>query len=117
MELHTRTVGSETLGDCPAAVVAERDGGHAVILVNSDAFGRLRRPEQRFILAHELGHLLLDTDSEELADAFALGLTAGRQHRSLKSALSAVASMRVVPHSRLEHLYSLCLAVDRQPKQ
>lgn len=116
-QLHIRTVGRRELGDCPAAVVEDPHTRRAAILANHDALRQLPTQQQRFILAHELGHLILDTDNEQLADAFALGLTAGRQNRSLKHALRAVASMHVVPYHRLNALYDLCLLVDRRRKQ
>lgn len=110
-----RMVGRGELDECPAAVAVDGDGS-ATFLVNGPVFRRLRPQEQRFILAHELGHWLLETGREDVADAFALGLTAGRQHRSLKSALTALASMEAVPYSRIEALYTLCLAIDKQKR-
>lgn len=110
-------VGSGMLGGCPAAVRVDTASGDTLFLVNRDVMPRLAYGEQLFILAHELGHRLLMTSSETEADAFALGLTAGRQRRSLKSAVRAVASMEAVPVARLRALYNLCLQTDRQQKQ
>jgi len=67
-------------------------------------------------LAHELGHRILHTSDELLADAFALGLTAGRQRGSLKSALRAIGGLDAVPYPRLLALYSQCRKIDNQNK-
>lgn len=113
--IQTRTVGNEQLGpNCPAAIEIHPDG-HATLLIHRQLFHRLPPQQQRFIIAHELGHLLLDTNNETLADAFALGLTAGRQHQSLKHSLRALASIPTIPLHRLQHLYSLCRTIDQQP--
>lgn len=112
--LTVRTLGTDTLGSCPAAIVTDQDSGTSTLLLNRSTFHPLPPQQQRFIIAHELGHLLLDTDNELLADAFALGLTAGRQHQSLKNALRALASMPTIPLHRLQHLYALCQNLDSQ---
>ena len=117
MQAGVQMVGSGMLGGCPAAVRVDTASGDTLFLVNRDVMPRLAYGEQLFILAHELGHRLLMTSSETEADAFALGLTAGRQRRSLKSAVRAVASMEAVPVARLRALYNLCLQTDRQQKQ
>lgn len=104
------------MGDCPAAVAVD-ESGNTVFVTNREAFPRLSRQEQYFILAHELGHRLLGTGDELVADAFALGLTAGRQHKSLRSALSAVAKMDAVPVSRVRQLYRLCMEQDIKHKK
>ena len=116
MNLTIHIVGRRELDSCPAAVVYT-PGGDTAFLVNRDVLSGMPPAQQRFILAHELGHRCLGTDSEELADAFALGLVAGRQPRSLLSSLRAVASMKAVPLARLEQLYRLCLLVDRNRKR
>lgn len=113
MKASVRIVGRAELGVCPAAVVIDEDGS-TVFVTNRDTFPKFTRQQQMFILAHELGHRLTGSADEQVADAFALGLTAGRQRRSLKSAISAVASMRAVPASRVEALYKLCLRIDRK---
>lgn len=113
MEAGVARVGRQELGSCPAAVIVGADGD-TLFAINRDVFPTLPRGEQYFILAHELGHRLLGTADEQVADAFALGLTAGRRRRSLKSAVSAVAKMRAVPAARVEALYSLALRLDRQ---
>lgn len=111
-DVRVEKVGAASLGQCPAAVVVGADGD-TVFVVNADVFPTLGEGEQYFILAHELGHRLLGTSSEEEADAFALGLTAGRRRRSLKDAVRAVAAMRAVPAARVEALYCLCRRIDK----
>lgn len=111
-DVRIQRVGRNALGQCPAAVVVGADGD-TVFVVNADVFPTMGEGEQYFILAHELGHRLLGTSSEEVADAFALGLTAGRRRRSLKSAVRAVASMHAVPAARVEALYGLCRRIDQ----
>lgn len=106
-----KVLGHGELGDCLAAVGVE--GRNVVFYTNRDYFPRLARAGQSFILAHELGHLFLASDDEQLCDAFALGLTAGRQPRSLKSAIAAVAAMHNVPAVRVAALLDLCRRVDK----
>lgn len=106
-------VGRAELGECPAASELYEDGG-VRILLNRDVYPKLHPVQQRFILGHELGHLVLETDDEHLADAFALGLITGRFRRSLRHAVAAVASMEVVPAMRLQQLLQLCEEVQRR---
>lgn len=114
MQADVHIVGQGQLGRCPAATVVDADSGDTLFLVNRDVMPRMPYGEQLFVLAHELGHRITMSRRETVADAFALGLTAGRRPRSLKSAVGAVASMQAVPASRVAALYSLCLQVDRQ---
>lgn len=81
---------------------------------NRTLFPTLSRSRQLFILAHEIGHVVLGTSDEELCDAFALGLTAGRQHRSLKEAVLAIASLPRVPAKRADALFRLAARMDRK---
>ena len=104
------------MGLCPAAV--QIDGhGNPLFLVNRLTFPVADEFAQRFYLAHELGHWLLATDSEEAADAFALGVLAGTERRSLKKSLAALDRMHTIPYSRLEALYRRCILTDNQHKQ
>lgn len=103
------------MGLCPAAV--QIDGhGNPLFLVNRLTFPVADEFAQRFYLAHELGHWLLATDSEEAADAFALGVLAGTERRSLKKSLAALDRMHTIPYSRLEALYRRCILTDNQHK-
>lgn len=112
MKIGVKTVGPSQLGECPAAVTIGSDGS-TLFLLNTPVLSRFPVAQQRFILAHELGHRLLPTPDEQLADAFALGLTAGRQPQSLKNAFRSIASFRDVPLPRLQALYQLCLRADK----
>ena len=103
------------MGLCPAAV--QIDGhGNPLFLVNRLTFPVADEFAQRFYLAHELGHWLLATDSEQAADAFALGVLAGTERRSLKKSLAALDRMHTIPYSRLEALYRRCITIDNQHK-
>ena len=66
--MRIKSVGTDFMGLCPAAV--QIDGsGNPTLLVNSLTFDTAPHFAQRFYLAHELGHWLLSTSSEEAADA------------------------------------------------
>lgn len=106
-------VGPERMGTCPAAVQIEANGD-ATLVVNSLTFGTSPEWAQRFYVAHELGHWLLDTGSEHLADAFALGLLAGTGRRSLMRSLEALNRLHTIPYSRLEALYTVARQLDRK---
>ena len=112
MKPRVKVVGTAELGQCPCAVTLY-DDGQTEYIVNRDVLFKLRHEEQLFLLAHEVGHVATGSSDERVADAFALGLTAGRQQCSLKNALSAVASMEVIPYERLAALYRQCLYTDR----
>ena len=100
------------MGLCPAAVQIDGEG-RPTFLVNSLSFDHAPEFAQRFYLAHELGHWMMGTSSEEAADAFALGLLAGSERRSLKGCLEALNRLHTIPYKRLEALYVRCLATDR----
>lgn len=112
MEL-VRTVGYKELQNCPAAVMIDQ-GGRPTLLVNSQTFPLLSDFEQRFALAHELGHFLMGSGDEEVADAFALGALAGTEPRSLKKSLAALYHLQTIPYQRMEALYKRCLQIDKQ---
>jgi len=101
--LTVRSVGPRFMGSCPAAV--QTDGtGRAVVLVNRATFGVAPEFARRFYLAHELGHWLTGSAAEEVADAFALGLLAGSERRSLKQSVEALARLHTIPAARLRAL-------------
>ena len=111
--MRIKSVGTDFMGLCPAAV--QIDGsGNPTLLVNSLTFDTAPHFAQRFYLAHELGHWLLSTSSEEAADAFALGLLAGTERRSLKQCLDALNRLHTIPYNRLEALYRRCISVDKK---
>ena len=109
--MKVKSVGTDFMGLCPAAV--QIDGqGRPTFLVNRLTFDAAPDYAQRFYLAHELGHYLLSTSSEEAADAFALGLLAGTERRSLKHCLDALNRLHTIPYARLEALYRRCLKIE-----
>ncbi len=111
--MNIKSVGTDFMGLCPAAVQIDGDG-RPTILVNALTFDLAPEHAQRFYLAHELGHWLLATDDEEAADAFALGLLAGTERGSLKKCLDALNRLHTIPYDRLEALYRRCLATDKK---
>lgn len=108
-----REVGFEELQLCPAAVEVDSTG-EPTILVNRITFPTAEPFAQKFFLAHELGHYLLSTSDEEVADAFALHLLAGTEHKSLKRSIAALYSIHNIPYSRMLTLYNLALTIDKQ---
>lgn len=109
-----KLVDSGTLGNCPAAVVM---GTPPTYEINIDRWARLKPSERRFILAHEMGHHALQTNSETTADRYALHLTAGTTPQSLKSAMRALNSMQAIPYNRLQTLFNECKTIDQAMKQ
>lgn len=110
-----QTVDTNFMGLCPAAV--QIDGhGNPTFLVNRLTFPAADPFAQRFYLAHELGHWLLATDSEQTADTFALSALAGTEHQSLKKSLAALNRLHTIPYSRLQALYQHCITIDNQHK-
>lgn len=98
--------------ECPAAVeIGPRNV--PTLIINGDVFPRCPDYAQRFYLAHELGHYLLGTGEEEVADAFALGALAGTERKSLKKSLAAINAMPSIPYERLLALYKLAEQIDK----
>lgn len=111
--MKVREAGYDELQFCPAAV--EIDGtGEATLLVNRITFPAADSFAQKFYVAHELGHWLLATGSEEDSDAFAIALLAGTEHRSLKKSIESLYRIRNIPYSRMLKLYNLALTIDKQ---
>ena len=110
-----QSVGYNFMGFCPAAVHIDTEG-NPTFLVNRDVFPTAPEFAQRFYLAHEVGHWIMNTSNEEVADAFALGILAGTERRSLKKSLEALNRMHTIPYQRLDALYRRCLATDKASK-
>lgn len=104
-----RYADSRTLGQCPAAVYMDTGD----IEVNTSVWDSYTPFQRQFILLHEQGHYLLNTDSEEAADRYALHQLYARYPQSLKQSLGTLARLRI-PDSRLEALYRECLLLDAQ---
>lgn len=104
-------VTAKELGSCPAAVLMD-DG---TIEINRDVWNLYTPFEQQFILAHEAGHYLLQTSSEEAADLYALQQMHRTQRRSLKQSIGTLVKMgNTIPASRVEALYREALKMDAQ---
>lgn len=102
-------VDSRTLGLCPAAVYMETGD----IEVNTSVWHTYTPFQQQFILLHEEGHYVLNTDDETQADRYALRRLYATQPRSLKQSLGTLARLRI-PDSRMEALYRECLLLDAE---
>lgn len=111
-----RTTGQGELGSCPAAVEID-EAGKPTIIINRDRFGLASDFEQRFYIAHELGHYIMQSGNEEVADAFALGALAGTEKKSLKQSLAALYAMPTIPYERLEAMERRCEQIDRNHKK
>lgn len=108
VKLFIRDVDSSVLGTCPASI----DMKTGVININRDVWDRFDNFEKGFILMHEVGHYVLDTDSEYEADAYALKRVYRTAPRSLKRSLQTLMKIRVVDPHRLDALYREALTLD-----
>ena len=99
---------SRELQDCPAAVDMETGD----IYINLDVWDRYTEAEKQFILGHELGHYMLDTDDEEEADQYALQRNFGKVRKSLKSSFTALEKAGVNNEERWGELYENALEID-----
>ena len=108
MTVNVRYVDSSVLGSCPASV----DMRTGVVSINKDVWDRYDQFEQNFVLMHEIGHFVLDTDSEYEADAYALRNVYKTAPRSLKRSLQTLCKIRVVDPTRLNRLYEEALRLD-----
>ena len=107
-----REVGTEELQQCPAAVMVDGNGS-PTFLVNREVFPTADAFARKFYLAHELGHYLLGTSSEEAADAFALSALAGTERNSLKKSIETLYHVQAIPYERMLALYTLALQIDK----
>lgn len=83
------------LQDCPI-------GCHRpsrTIIINPVLFDQLTPFEQKFWIGHEMGHIVLDTDSETEADTYAFNRMAGTEYRSLKQMVQALNNLLDPAHS------------------
>lgn len=110
MKLYTRSVDKSVLGNCPAAV----DMSTGVIDINRSVWDRYDSFEKGFILMHEVGHYILDTDSEYEADAYALRRVYRTAPRSLKRSLQTLMKIKVIDPNRLDALYREALTLDAE---
>ncbi len=108
MKVPTKYVDASVLGRCPASV----DMRTGVISINRSVWGGYDNFEKAFVIMHEIGHYVLDTDSEYEADAYALRHVYKTAPRSLKRSLQTLCKIRVIDPSRLDNLYKEALKLD-----
>jgi len=97
------------MGNNPASV----EMGTKDLIINKDRFPKLPKFTQKFIIEHEKGHLLYDTDSEELADKHALHSLYKTENRSLKKSVKALVDILPEDNKRIETLYNEALNLDK----
>lgn len=108
MKVKAIYVDSSVLGTCPASV----DMLTGVVSINRDVWNRYDNFEKAFVIMHEVGHYVLDTDSEYEADAYALKHVYRTAPRSLKRSLQTLQKINVVDTGRLNALYQEALKLD-----
>lgn len=108
MKVLIKYVDASVLGKCPASV----DMSTGVISINKSVWDRYDNFEKAFVIYHELGHYILDTDSEYKADAYALKHVYKTAPRSLKRALLTLCKIRIIDYKRLDNLYKEALQLD-----
>lgn len=108
MVVKVRYVDDSVLGTCPASI----DMRTGVISINKSVWDRYDNFEKAFVIMHEIGHYVLDTDSEYEADAYALRHVYRTAPRSLKRSLQTLCKIRVVDPLRLQYLYNEALKLD-----
>jgi len=97
------------MGKNPASVEMDTKD----LILNKDTFPRLPKFTQKFIVKHEEGHLLYDTDNEELADAHALQSLYKTEKCSLKKSIKALVDFLPENDPRIETLYNKALEIDK----
>lgn len=108
MKVQVQYVDASVLGTCPAAV----DMLTGVVSINKSVWDNYDQFEKSFVLMHEIGHYVLDTDSEYEADAYALKHVYRTAPRSLKRSLQTLCKIRVIDPRRLDALYREALKLD-----
>lgn len=108
MKVPVRYVGEAELGRCPADV----DMTTGVVSINRSVWDSYDDFEKSFVIFHEVGHYVLDTDSEYEADAYALKHVYKTAPRSLKRSLQTLMKIHVIDGNRLNALYREALELD-----
>ena len=103
-------VTAKELGDCPAAV--HMDTG--IKEINTSVWNNYSEFEKRFILEHENGHYILQTDDESEADKYALEKVYGKYHKSLKRSIATLHKIGIIDQDRMRQLYIEALKIDVQ---
>ena len=97
------------MGNNPASVEMDsRD-----LILNKDRFPSLPNFTKKFIVEHEKGHLKYDTDSEQLADEYALQSLYKSEKKSLKKSIKALVDILPEDDQRIETLYNKALEIDK----
>ena len=103
--------------DIPAAIDRET----ATLYINPKLYFKLTRFQQNFVRLHELGHLVLNTDIEEKADAFAFDRLVGTEHRSMKQMIETLETIldpnRIGHKMRIDALYKRAIEWDKAHPQ
>jgi hypothetical protein len=101
--------GFAEMGKNPASV----EMGTKDLILNRDEFPKLPKFTQKFIIEHEKGHLLYDTDDEQRADEHALKSLYKTEHKSLKKSIKALVDFLPDGDPRIENLYNEALKIDK----
>ena len=100
--------------DTPAAI----DRNTATLYINPKLWFKLTKFQQNFVRLHEIGHLVLDTDIEEEADAYAFDRLVGSQPRSMKQMIETLETIldpnKTGHQVRINALYQKALEWDRK---
>ena len=103
--------------DTPAAIDRET----ATLFINPKLYFKLTRFQQRFVVLHEEGHLVLNTDIEEEADAYAFDRLVGTEYRSMKQMIETLETIldpnRLGHKLRIDALYKRAIEWDRKHPQ
>lgn len=99
--------------DTPAAIDRET----ATLYINPKLWFQLTPFQRAFVRLHEIGHLVLDTNNEEMADAYAFDRLVGSEHRSMKQMIETLETIldpnKTGHRIRIEALYKKALAWDK----
>ena len=114
---HTIYKSDGEMFDTPAAIDRET----ATLFINPKIYFKLTRFQQRFVVLHEEGHLVLNTDIEELADAYAFDRLVGTEYRSMKQMIETLETIldpnRIGHKLRIDALYKRAIEWDKAHPQ
>lgn len=114
---HTIYKSDGEMFDTPAAIDRET----ATLFINPKIYFKLTRFQQRFVVLHEEGHLVLNTDIEELADAYAFDRLVGTEYRSMKQMIETLETIldpnRLGHKLRIDALYKRAIEWDKAHPQ
>lgn len=100
--------------DTPAAI----DRKTRTLYINPKLYFNLTPFQRKFVKLHEYGHLNLDTDIEEKADAYAFDKLAGTEFRSLKQCIGCLETIldpsKPGHKARIDALYERAIQWDKE---